>query len=179
MRIAVIGTGYVGLVVGSMFAKVGNSVVCVDKDENKINILNRGEIPIYEPGLKQIVLDARDEGLIEFTTDINKIKPANVIFLAVGTPSSDSGEFNLDFIKAAAKEVALAIKDSEDFKVIVVKSTVPPGTSETIKSIIRGIADRVDFAVVSNPEFLKEGKAVDDFESPDRIVIGTDSEKAK
>ncbi|HDD70747.1 MAG TPA: UDP-glucose/GDP-mannose dehydrogenase family protein, partial [Candidatus Woesearchaeota archaeon] len=179
MKVAVIGTGYVGLVAGAMFAKVGNSVVCVDKDETKINILNRGEIPIYEPGLKQIVLDARDEGLIEFTTDINKIKPANVIFLAVGTPSSDSGEFNLDFIKAAAKEVALAIKDSKDFKVIVVKSTVPPGTSETIRSIVRGIADKVDFAVVSNPEFLKEGKAVDDFESPDRIVIGTDSEKAK
>ncbi len=178
MKIAVIGTGYVGLVAGTMFAKVGNNVVCVDKDQDKINLLNQGKVPIYEPGLNQIVLDAQDDKLIEFTTDINKIKDCKVIFLAVGTPSAETGEFNLEFIKTAAKEVAQVISETSDFKVIVNKSTVPPGTMELIKKILNENSNK-NFAVVSNPEFLKEGKAVDDFESPDRIVIGTESEEAK
>ena len=179
MRVAIIGTGYVGLVAGAMFAKVGNNVICVDKDENKINLLKNGEVPIYEPGLKQIVLDDIEENLIEFTTDINKIKNSKIIFLAVNTPSSETGEFNLEYLKTAAKEVAQAIKDSAEFKIIVNKSTVPPGTAELIKNIISQYVDKNNFAVVSNPEYLKEGKAVDDFESPDRIVIGSDNEEAK
>ncbi len=179
MKIAVIGIGYVGLVAGAMFAKVGNNVICIDKDKNKIDMLNKGEIPIYEPGLKQIVLDAFDDKLITFTTDFNQIKDCKAIFLAVGTPSAETGEFNLNFIKTAAKEIANAISDSSDFKVIVNKSTVPPGTAELIKMILCEHLDKNNFAVVSNPEFLKEGKAVDDFESPDRIVIGTESEEAK
>lgn len=180
MKISVIGTGYVGLVAGAMFAKVGNNVVCVDKVEEKVNLLKQGIMPIYEPGLKQIVLDAVDEKLINFTTDINNIKSSKIIFLAVGTPSSDSGEFNLDFIKQAAKDVANAIAGSDDLKVIVIKSTVPPGTSKIIKKIMtesipENLKASTNFEVVSNPEFLKEGKAVDDFEYPDRIIIGSDN----
>jgi UDPglucose 6-dehydrogenase len=178
MKIAIIGVGYVGLVGGAMFAKVGNNVVCVDKDENKINLLKKGEVPIYEPGLNQIIAEARVENSINFTNDISEIKDCKVIFLAVGTPSSDNGEFNLEYLKVAAEDVAKAIAGSNELKIIVNKSTVPPGTSVILKEILEKYVAKDKFVIVSNPEFLKEGKAVDDFEFPDRIIIGSESEEA-
>ncbi len=185
MKVCVIGTGYVGLVAGAMFASVGNIVTCVDIDSKKIEILNRGELPIYEPGLKPIFADAVSEGLIKFTTELcNAAKSAEVIFIAVGTPCTETGEFNLEYIKAAASEIGKAIAGSEDYKIIANKSTVPPGTAKLItntikKNIPEELREKTKFEVVSNPEFLKEGKAVADFESPDRIVIGATSERAR
>lgn len=184
MKIAVVGTGYVGLVTGSMFAKVGNNVVCIDKNESKVEMLNRGEMPIFEPGLKQVVLDASSDNHLEFSSDISKINHAKVIVLAVGTPSTDEGKFNLDFIKSAAADIAKVIAGSSDLRIIVIKSTVPPGTSELVAEVIKeNIPEewrgQTNFEVVSNPEFLKEGKAVDDFEYPDRIIVGAKSEIAK
>ena len=185
MKISVIGTGYVGLVAGAMFASVGNNVICVDKDPNKIEILNKGGLPIYEPGLRQIVGNAMAEGLIKFTTDLkDAVQSSEIIFLAVGTPCKDTGEFNLEYIKAAAAEMGKAIAGAEEYKIIVNKSTVPPGTAAMISKTIaenipEELREKTKFEVVSNPEFLKEGKAIADFESPDRIVIGASTEKAK
>ena len=185
MKVCIVGTGYVGLVAGAMFASVGNDVTCVDIDPKKVDALNKGELPIYEPGLKPIVKEAIEEGHIKFTTDLNSAaKTSSVIFLTVGTPSADTGEFNLEYIKKAAADIGKAIANTQDYKIIVNKSTVPPGTSnlltKTIKeNIPKEQQEKTQFEMVSNPEFLKEGKAIADFESPDRIVIGATTQKAK
>jgi len=185
MNICIIGTGYVGLVAGAMFASVGNNVICVDKDSEKINQLNQGKIPIYEPGLKPLVDAAFQENKISFTTNLNNaIQQSEIIFLAVGTPSSETGEFNLEYVKSAAAEIGKTIAGCKDYKIIVNKSTVPPGTAEVVSNIVKEnlpaeFKETTKFEVVSNPEFLKEGKAITDFESPDRIVIGAVTEKAR
>lgn len=176
MKIAVIGTGYVGLVTGTCFAETGNNVTCVDIDVNKVNKLQKGEITIYEPGLEKLFLRNLKEERLHFTTDINEgIRDAQIIFLALPTPPGEDGSADLKYILGVADNLG---KIMTDYKVIVDKSTVPVGTSEKVHAAIAKNA-KVAFDVVSNPEFLREGVAVDDFMKPDRVVIGTDSEKAK
>ena len=160
MNIAVIGTGYVGLVAGTCFAEGGNDVICVDIDEAKIALLNQGRVPIYEPGLEEMVRRNASEQRLGFTTDLNSaVRKSAVIFIAVGTPQSATGHANLEFVRDTAKAIAKAINA---FKVIVTKSTVPVGTADQIKQWISEETTQ-PFAVVSNPEFLKEGAAVEDF----------------
>ncbi|MBL7762168.1 MAG: UDP-glucose/GDP-mannose dehydrogenase family protein [Chitinophagaceae bacterium] len=176
MKIAVVGTGYVGLVTGTCFAETGNSVVCVDIDENKVSKLSSGEITIYEPGLEKIFLRNLKEGRLKFTTNLAEgIKDAKIIFLALPTPPGEDGSADLKYILGVSENLG---KILTDYKVIVDKSTVPVGTAEKVHAAIfknyKG-----DFDVVSNPEFLREGVAVDDFMKPDRVVIGTTSERAK
>ncbi len=175
MNVCVIGTGYVGLVTGATFADLGNEVICVDKDESKIERLKRAEMPIYEPGLEEIVRRNLEEGRISFTTDIaDGVKRSLVIFIAVGTPPKDNGETDLSQVEAVAKEIALHM---DSYKIVVNKSTVPVGTGDLVRRIIENHRRRhVDFDVVSNPEFLKEGSAVYDSMHPDRIVIGAPSQ---
>lgn len=177
MRIAVIGTGYVGLVTGACLAEFGMFVTCVDIDEKKIERLKRGEIPIYEPGLEDIVAKNVKEGRLFFTTNTAEaVKNNLVIFIAVGTPSGEDGSADLRYVDQAAKDIATNLNG---YKVIVNKSTVPVGTGQRVKGIIKSIAgEHVRFDVVSNPEFLREGAAVNDFLRPDRIVIGAESEEA-
>ena len=176
MNIAVIGTGYVGLVTGTCFAETGNSVVCVDIDEKKIKRLQDGDITIYEPGLEKLFLRNMKEERLRFTTDLRDgIKDASIIILALPTPPGENGSADLKYILGVADELGKIIKE---YKVIVDKSTVPVGTAEHVKASI-GKNCKSDFDVVSNPEFLREGVAVDDFMKPDRVVIGTSSEKAK
>jgi UDPglucose 6-dehydrogenase len=176
MRIAVIGTGYVGLVAGTCFADSGNDVTCVDIDEKKIRALREGEIPIYEPGLEELVLKNVKEKRLAFTTNLAEaVGPAQVVFIAVGTPEGESGDADLQYVLAAAKEIGKAIKK---YTVVVDKSTVPVGTADQVKAAIAS-QTQVEFDVVSNPEFLKEGAALDDFLKPDRVVIGTSSDKAR
>jgi UDPglucose 6-dehydrogenase len=181
MRIAVIGTGYVGLTIGAVFAKFGHTISCIDNDSSKIDKLNSGIIPIYEPGLADIVKAAREENKIRFTTDLpSALESASVYFIAVGTPQADDGSFNLEFVRKVAADIGKGIASIPDYKVIVIKSTVPPGTNSMVREIIaENAGSSASFDVVSNPEFLKEGRAIKDFASPDRIVIGTDSEKAR
>ncbi|TLM64499.1 MAG: UDP-glucose/GDP-mannose dehydrogenase family protein [Deltaproteobacteria bacterium] len=181
MNIAVVGTGYVGLVTGACFAEMGNHVTCVDIDAGKVERLRQGEIPIYEPGLKPIVLRNAEEGRLAFTTSLAEaMRDAQVVFIAVGTPPGEDGSADLSHVLAVARTVGAHL---EDYKVVVTKSTVPVGTADKVKAAIdgelrrRGVAG--EFDVVSNPEFLKEGAAVDDFMKPDRIVVGTDSERAR
>ena len=170
MRIAVIGTGYVGLVVGACFAETGNEVVCVDRDAAKIRLLNRGEIPIYEPGLEELVRRNRAEKRLTFTTTLaESVQRSEVIFIAVGTPTGEDGSADLQHVLAAARDVAKAMNG---YKVIVDKSTVPAGTSELVRDAVRRETTH-PFSVVSNPEFLKQGAAVEDFLKPDRVVIGS------
>lgn len=175
MNVCVIGTGYVGLVTGATFADLGNEVICVDKDESKIERLKRAEMPIYEPGLEEIVRRNLEEGRICFTTDIAEgVKRSLVIFIAVGTPPKDNGETDLSQVEAVAKEIA---HHMDSYKIVVNKSTVPVGTGDLVRRIIETHRRRqVDFDVVSNPEFLKEGSAVYDSMHPDRIVIGAPSQ---
>lgn len=175
MKIAVIGTGYVGLVVGACFAETGNDVACVDKDVSKINLLKRGRIPIYEPGLEEIVRRNRANGRLTFTRDLAAaVRDALVVFIAVGTPTGEDGSADLGHVLSAAGEIARAMNG---YKVIVDKSTVPVGTAERVRAeIARRTAH--PFSVVSNPEFLKQGAAVDDFLKPDRVVIGTSDPRA-
>ena len=169
MKIAVIGTGYVGLVVGACFAETGNDVICVDKDRQKVAWLRRGRIPIYEPGLEEIVRRNRQEKRLTFTTALPEaVRKAEVIFIAVGTPMGEDGSADLRHVLDAAREVGRAMNG---YKVIVDKSTVPVGTSERVRAMIRR-ETKHPFSVVSNPEFLKQGAAVDDFLRPDRVVIG-------
>ncbi|KAA0257742.1 UDP-glucose/GDP-mannose dehydrogenase family protein [Deferribacter autotrophicus] len=177
MRIAVVGTGYVGLVTGACLAEFGMFVTCVDIDEKKIEMLNRGEIPIYEPGLDVVVEKNSKAGRLKFTTDIEEaVKNNLVIFIAVGTPPKDDGSADLTYVENVAKDIA---KYMNGYKVIVNKSTVPVGTGQKVKKIIRDIVgDKYKFDVVSNPEFLREGAAVNDFMRPDRIVIGAESDEA-
>ncbi len=175
MQIAVIGTGYVGLVVGTCFAETGNRVVCVDKDKAKIDTLKNGDIPIYEPGLKELVRRNMDEGRLSFRTDIDAaVKDARVCLIAVGTPQNESGSADLKHVLTVAESIGKAM---DGYKVIVLKSTVPVGTNQKVRDAIAAVTDG-EFDVVSNPEFLKEGAAIDDFMKPDRVVIGADSEKA-
>ena len=180
MKIAVIGTGYVGLVTGTCFAETGNNVICVDIDKNKIDKLTSGQITIYEPGLEKIFLRNQKENRLRFTTSLaDGIKDAAVIFLALPTPPGEDGSADLKYILGVAKDLgALITKD--DYKVIIDKSTVPVGTAEKVKqALYNNGGQEGTFDVVSNPEFLREGVAVEDFMKPDRVVIGTSSEKAK
>jgi UDPglucose 6-dehydrogenase len=178
MRIAMIGTGYVGLVSGACFSEFGVEVVCVDKDVKKIEGLIRGEIPIYEPGLDQLVKTNADAGRLTFTTDLEQaVKGADAVFIAVGTPSRrGDGHADLSYVYAAAEEIAQAI---EGYTVIVTKSTVPVGTGREVERIVKKARPDVDFDVASNPEFLREGSAINDFMRPDRVVIGAESDREK
>ncbi|MBL4787119.1 MAG: UDP-glucose/GDP-mannose dehydrogenase family protein [Cohaesibacteraceae bacterium] len=177
MRIAMIGTGYVGLVSGACFSDFGHDVVCVDKDAGKIARLNNGEIPIFEPGLDDLVARNTREKRLTFTTSLpDAMKGADAVFIAVGTPTRrGEGHADLSYVYAAVEELAAEISG---YTVIVNKSTVPVGTGDEVEAIIRRVRPDVDFSVVSNPEFLREGAAIDDFKRPDRIVIGTDDERA-
>jgi UDPglucose 6-dehydrogenase len=178
MRIAMIGTGYVGLVSGACFSEFGVEVICVDKDASKIDRLLRGEIPIYEPGLEQIVASNAGAGRLSFTTDLAAaVNGADAVFIAVGTPTRrGEGHADLSYVFAAAEEIARALSG---YTVVVTKSTVPVGTGRQVADIIRRTRPEAQFDVVSNPEFLREGSAIQDFMRPDRVVIGTDSERAR
>ncbi len=180
MKIAVVGTGYVGLVTGTCFAETGNNVICVDIDTSKVEKLSSGVITIYEPGLEKLFLRNQKEGRLQFTTSLSEgVKDAQIIFLALPTPPGEDGSADLKYILGVAKDLGSIIK-SDDYKIIIDKSTVPVGTADKVKAALLGAgADEKSFAVVSNPEFLREGVAVDDFMKPDRVVIGTESEKAK
>ncbi|MEP6742306.1 MAG: UDP-glucose/GDP-mannose dehydrogenase family protein [bacterium] len=177
MHIAVIGTGYVGLVTGACFAEFGVDVTCVDIDAEKIARLSAGEMPIYEPGLEQLVTKNVQSGRLRFTTDIQQaVEQALVIFLAVGTPPNSDGSPDLSFVEAAAASIA---QHMNGYKVIVTKSTVPIGTGERLRKLIREKQKaRLNFGIVSNPEFLREGAAINDFMRPDRVVIGSSDEEA-
>ena len=176
MNICVIGTGYVGLVAGTCLANLGNDVICVDKDEDKISNLKKGLIPIYEPELHALVERNSKENRLKFTTDLKSaVEKSDIVFIAVGTPSNKTGGVDLSFVESVADEIG---KSMNNYKVIVDKSTVPVGTAEKVKEIIRNHYDK-EFDVVSNPEFLREGAAVRDFFNPDRIILGVESRKAE
>lgn len=175
-KIAVVGTGYVGLVTGTCFAETGNNVTCVDIDKSKVDRMKRGEVPIYEPHLDVIFERNIKQGRLQFTTDLSSaIEDAEIIFLALPTPPGEDGSADLSYVLSVAKDLGELIKE---YKVIVDKSTVPVGTAEKVEEAIKSKTD-IPFAVVSNPEFLREGFAVDDFLNPDRVVVGTSDEKAK
>ncbi len=178
MRVTMIGAGYVGLVSGACFADFGHTVTCVDKDPGKIERLERGVMPIFEPGLAELVATNVKEGRLFFTLDAREaIKNADAVFIAVGTPSRrGDGHADLSYVYAAAKEIA---EHMDGFTVVVTKSTVPVGTGDEVEEIIRKTNPSAKFAVVSNPEFLREGAAINDFKRPDRVVVGTDSEDAR
>ena len=178
MRIAMIGTGYVGLVSGACFSEFGTQVVCVDKDEEKIAGLREGQIPIYEPGLDRLVEANVRAGRLTFTSDLDEgLKGADAVFIAVGTPSRrGDGHADLSYLFEAARSIAERL---EGYAVVVTKSTVPVGTGRQLEALIREIRPDADFDVVSNPEFLREGSAIDDFMRPDRVVIGAESERAQ
>ena len=176
MKIAVVGTGYVGLVTGTCFAETGNTVTCVDIDENKVEKLSSGQITIYEPGLEKLFLRNLREERLKFTTSLEEgIKDAKVIFLALPTPPGADGSADLKFILGVAEDLG---KIMNDYKVIIDKSTVPVGTAEKVNTAVAKNYKGA-FDVVSNPEFLREGVAVEDFMKPDRVVIGTQSDKAR
>src|SRR5215510_1111847 len=178
MRIAMIGTGYVGLVSGACFADFGHEVTCVDKDEAKIAALHRGEIPIFEPGLDVLVASNVKAGRLGFTTDLKgPVAEADAVFIAVGTPSRrGDGHADLSYVYAAAREIAEALSG---FTVVVTKSTVPVGTGDEVERLIREVNPSADVVVASNPEFLREGAAIRDFKFPDRIVVGTSDERGR
>ncbi len=180
MKISVIGTGYVGLVSGVCFAQMGNSVTCVDIDDKKIQELKQGIIPIYEPGLENMTLENYKRGTLDFTTDAKKtIANSKISFIAVGTPMGEDGSADLQYVLAVAKTIG---ESMQDYMVVVDKSTVPVGTADKVKVTIQEELDKrgvdIEFDVVSNPEFLKEGAAINDFLHPDRVVVGADNEKA-
>jgi UDPglucose 6-dehydrogenase len=178
VRVTMIGSGYVGLVSGACFADFGHSVVCVDKDEHKIEALRQGIMPIFEPGLAELVGANVKAGRLSFTTDFaDAVRGAEAVFIAVGTPSRrGDGHADLSYVEAAAREIADVM---DGFTVIVNKSTVPVGTGDMVEDIIRTARPNGDFAVVSNPEFLREGAAISDFKRPDRVVVGTEDERAR
>ena len=178
MRVTMIGTGYVGLVSGACFADFGHTVTCVDKDAGKIARLQKGEIPIFEPGLDELVKDNVEQGRLFFTTDPTAaIRDADAVFIAVGTPSRrGDGHADLSYVYAAAEEIAGLMNG---YTVVVTKSTVPVGTGDEVEAIIKKTNPGADFAVVSNPEFLREGAAIGDFKRPDRVVVGTTDERAR
>ena len=175
MKVAVVGTGYVGLVVGACLAESGNDVICVDKDDAKVRMLRRGKSPIYEPGIEDLLRRNKAEGRLTFTTDLAKaVRQSTIIFIAVGTPQGEDGSADLQHVMGVARDVARAMNG---YKVIVDKSTVPVGTAQKVRDVVRRETTH-PFSVVSNPEFLKQGAAVDDFMKPDRVVIGADDSKA-
>lgn len=175
MKIAVVGTGYVGLVAGACFAENGNDVVCVDRDPAKIRVLQRGRIPIYEPGLEEMVRRNSAEKRLTFTTALARgVRNSQIIFIAVGTPTGEDGSADLQHVLGVARDIARAMNG---YKVIVNKSTVPVGTAAKVREIIQAETDQ-PFSVVSNPEFLKQGAALDDFMKPDRVVIGAEDQRA-
>ena len=178
MRVAMIGTGYVGLVSGACFSEFGVDVVCVDKDDSKIATLEAGKMPIYEPGLEDLVAKNVEAGRLSFTTNLpSAVKSADAVFIAVGTPSRrGDGHADLSYVFVAAKEIAEAV---DGYTVVVTKSTVPVGTGREVEEIIAKAQPNADVDVVSNPEFLREGSAIEDFMRPDRVVIGTKSERAQ
>lgn len=178
MKIAIIGTGYVGLVSGTCFSDFGHEVTCIDINEEKIKKLEDGLIPIYEPGLEALVKENVGKGRLKFSTDYSSVGEAAVVFIAVGTPSSRRGDgyADLSYVYSAAKEIAKHLKN---YTVIVDKSTVPVGTAQNVKRIIKKENPEADFDVASNPEFLREGAAIKDFKHPDRVVIGVESERAE
>mgnify|MGYP001327908520 FL=1 len=178
MRIAMIGTGYVGLVSGACFSEFGIDVVCVDLDANKIAGLENGQVPIFEPGLETLVANNVEKSRLSFTTGLNEaVASSDAVFIAVGTPSRrGDGHADLSYVHAAAAQIAEAL---DGYTVIVTKSTVPVGTGKEVERIVRATRADADFDVVSNPEFLREGSAIEDFMRPDRVVIGTDSERAQ
>ena len=178
MRIAMIGTGYVGLVSGACFADFGHQVTCIDKDATKIAALQRGEIPIYEPGLNELVTGNAGAGRLDFSTDLrDAVAAADAVFIAVGTPSRrGDGHADLSYVHAAAREIA---QNLSGFTVVITKSTVPVGTGDDVERIMRETNPTADVVVASNPEFLREGAAIRDFKHPDRIVVGTEDERAR
>ena len=180
MNITVVGTGYVGLVSGTCLAEVGNHVLCIDIDQSKIDRLNNGEIPIYEPGLEDLVKKNVQEGRLSFSSDIKQgVDYGSIIFIAVGTPPDEDGSADLKHVLAVASDIG---KHMNDYRVVVTKSTVPVGTADKVKHAVNAALEEkgstTSFSVVSNPEFLKEGAAVDDFLKPDRIVVGAEDERA-
>jgi UDPglucose 6-dehydrogenase len=177
LRIAVIGTGYVGLVTGTCFSEFGVYVTCVDNNNDKIEALKQGVVPFYEPGLEDMVRRNFSAGRLDFTTNLaDAVRDALVVFIAVGTPPRSDGSADLSYVEAVAKEIA---ENMDDYKVIVTKSTVPVGTGEKVRKIIsNNLKTRVNFDIVSNPEFLREGAAIEDFMRPNRVIIGADSEQA-
>jgi UDPglucose 6-dehydrogenase len=176
MKITVIGSGYVGLVSGICFAQIGHEIVCVDKDESKITKLNSGIIPIFEPGLELLLENSVKAKKISFTTNLKEaLEGSNAVFIAVGTPQDEDGSADLSYVLAAAKEIA---ELSDSYKLIITKSTVPAGTGAKIKKLVAQTNPQLNFAVASNPEFLREGAAIDDFMNPDRIVVGVEDEKS-
>ncbi len=175
MRICVVGTGYVGLVAGACLADSGHFVTCIDVDEGKIQLLHEGYVPIYEPGLEEIVKRNVRQRRLAFASDYAAVRRAQVVFVAVGTPAGENGEADLRHVLDATERIAHAL---ERHAVVAIKSTVPVGTTEQVRALIARITD-VDCDVVSNPEFLKEGAAIEDFQKPDRVVIGTTSERAR
>ncbi len=178
MRIAMIGTGYVGLVSGACLSEFGHQVVCVDKDAGKVASLRAGGIPIFEPGLDEVVAANVKAGRLSFETDIAAaVKGAGAVFIAVGTPSRrGDGHADLTYVFAAAEEIAASLTN---YAVVVTKSTVPVGTSRKVEEIIRKVNSKADFDMASNPEFLREGSAIEDFRRPDRVVVGCDTDRAR
>ena len=178
MHIAMIGAGYVGLVTGACFSEFGHDVTCIDRDEARIKKLNAGDMPIYEPGLEELVAGSVKSGRLSFATGLgDAVKGADAVFIAVDTPNSEgNGDADLGNVFAVAEKIAAAL---DGYTVVVTKSTVPVGTGREVENIIRGLNADADFDVVSNPEFLREGSAIDDFMHPDRVVIGTGSERAR
>lgn len=178
MRVTMVGTGYVGLVSGACFADFGHQVICVDKDVGKIDRLHQGIMPIFEPGLEDLVSSNVKAGRLSFTTDLSEaVKEADTVFIAVGTPSRrGDGHADLSYVEQAAREIA---EHMQGYTVVVNKSTVPVGTGDLVQSIMAEVNPKGDFSVVSNPEFLREGAAIGDFKRPDRVVVGTEDERAR
>ena len=178
MNISIIGCGYVGTVTGAGFAELGNNITLVDIDENKVNTLNSARSPIFEPGLEELITKNRER--LHAATDLREIEYSDITFICVGTPSNDDGSIDHGYIKSAAEDIGKVLKNKTNFHLVVVKSTVVPGTTEeVVRPIIERVSNKEDFGVAMNPEFLREGSAVEDFFNPDRIVFGAEDERSK
>lgn len=179
MKIGVVGSGYVGLVTGACLAEKGRDVTVMDIDSAKVEALCKGQIPLYEPGLEALVGEGLEQRHLSFTSDMSNIASSQIIFITVGTPDGENGAINTKYVFDAADSIGNSIRDVKDFQVIAVKSTVPPGTTRDLSKLISSYKRDGTFAVASNPEFLKEGSAVEDFRRPDRVIVGTDSEEGR